>query len=71
MSDSVTALAIDGGAVDEIMAFIREKDLTLATVTNTHGHGDHIAGWPFLMLHLTPGDPAAEAGLESGSGEEG
>jgi len=38
------ALAIDGGAVDEIMAFVREKGLTLTTVTNTHGHGDHTAG---------------------------
>ena len=38
------ALAIDGGAVDEIMAFVRENGLTLATVTNTHGHGDHTTG---------------------------
>ena len=39
-----TALAIDGGAVEAIMAFVREKGLTLAMVTNTHGHGDHTAG---------------------------
>ena len=38
------ALAIDGGAVDDIMAFVRQKGLTLETVTNTHGHGDHTAG---------------------------
>ena len=38
------ALAIDGGAVDEIMAFVRQEGLTLATVTNTHGHGDHTTG---------------------------
>ena len=38
------ALAIDGGAVDEIMAFVRQNGLTLATVTNTHGHGDHTTG---------------------------
>jgi hydroxyacylglutathione hydrolase len=38
------ALAIDGGAVAEIMAFVRQKGLTLATVTNTHGHGDHTTG---------------------------
>lgn len=38
------ALAIDGGAVDEIMAFVRKNGLTLETVTNTHGHGDHTVG---------------------------
>ena len=38
------ALAIDGGAVDEIMAFVRQTGLTLETVTNTHGHGDHTTG---------------------------
>ena len=43
------ALAIDGGAVDEIMAFVRENGLTLATVTNTHGHGDHTTGSRQLM----------------------
>jgi len=38
------ALAIDGGAVDEIMAFVRQKGLTLEMATNTHGHGDHTTG---------------------------
>ena len=38
------ALAIDGGAVDDIMAFVRQKGLRLETVTNTHGHGDHTTG---------------------------
>ena len=38
------ALAIDGGAVHDIMAFVRQKGLTLETVTNTHGHGDHTTG---------------------------
>lgn len=38
------ALAIDGGAVDEILSFVRENGLTLAQVTNTHGHGDHTSG---------------------------
>ena len=38
------ALAIDGGAVDEILSFVRENGLTLAQVTNTHGHGDHTTG---------------------------
>jgi len=30
--------------VNEIMAFVRQKNLTLETVTNTHGHGDHTTG---------------------------
>lgn len=38
------ALAIDGGAVEGILAFVRENHLTLTQVTNTHGHGDHTMG---------------------------
>ncbi len=38
------ALAIDGGAVDGIRDFVGHNRLTLAQVTNTHGHGDHTAG---------------------------
>jgi hydroxyacylglutathione hydrolase len=38
------ALAIDGGAVDEILAFVAESSLRLEAVTNTHGHEDHMAG---------------------------
>lgn len=38
------ALAIDGGAVEEILAFVRDSGLQLAQVTNTHGHGDHTTG---------------------------
>jgi hydroxyacylglutathione hydrolase len=37
-------LAIDGGAVDELLAFVGAKGLELIGVTNTHGHGDHTAG---------------------------
>jgi len=40
----IHALAIDGGAVDEILAFVRDRGLALTAVTNTHGHGDHTAG---------------------------
>jgi hydroxyacylglutathione hydrolase len=39
-----TALAIDGGAVEEILAFVRQNRLQLTHVTNTHGHGDHTSG---------------------------
>jgi hydroxyacylglutathione hydrolase len=38
------ALAIDGGAVDEILAYVDRHRLTLSAVTNTHGHGDHTTG---------------------------
>jgi hydroxyacylglutathione hydrolase len=43
------ALAIDGGAVDEIRAFLRENNLRLSFATNTHGHGDHTAGTDQLI----------------------
>jgi hydroxyacylglutathione hydrolase len=39
-----SAIAIDGGAVAPIRAFIKEKDLELKFVTNTHKHPDHTAG---------------------------
>ncbi|BBO82963.1 MBL fold metallo-hydrolase [Desulfosarcina ovata] len=38
------AMAIDGGAVDAIMDYVRAHDLTLKRVTNTHNHGDHTTG---------------------------
>lgn len=37
-------MAIDGGAVDDILSFVGQNHLTLAQVTNTHGHGDHTTG---------------------------
>jgi hydroxyacylglutathione hydrolase len=43
------ALAIDGGAVDEILAFVAQNGLSLTTVTNTHGHADHMAGTQRLV----------------------
>lgn len=39
-----TALAIDGGAVEEILSFLQEKALFLKGVANTHGHPDHTMG---------------------------
>lgn len=38
------ALAIDGGATEAILSFIKQKGLELSQVTNTHGHGDHTIG---------------------------
>ena len=44
-----SALAIDGGAVDAIMAFLRDHDLQLKYVANTHSHPDHTQGTPKLL----------------------
>ncbi len=38
------ALAIDGGAWQEILAFLKSNSLDLKIVTNTHGHFDHTSG---------------------------
>jgi hydroxyacylglutathione hydrolase len=38
------ALAVDGGAVDHILAFVDRNRLILTMATNTHGHGDHTTG---------------------------
>jgi hydroxyacylglutathione hydrolase len=39
-----TAVAIDGGAVENILSFVEENGLRLAYVTNTHSHMDHLVG---------------------------
>jgi len=44
-----TAMAIDGGAVDEILAFLQTQNLELKYVTNTHSHMDHTTGNPALL----------------------
>jgi hydroxyacylglutathione hydrolase len=38
------AMAIDGGACDDILAFVQARELSLEAVTHTHGHGDHTTG---------------------------
>jgi hydroxyacylglutathione hydrolase len=42
--DDLQAIAVDGGAVEEILAFLEESGRTLTYVANTHSHGDHTAG---------------------------
>ena len=42
--DGGAAMAVDGGAVADILRFVREKGLTLEMVTHTHGHPDHTMG---------------------------
>ncbi len=44
-----TAIAIDGGAADEILACVKSKNLELTYVTNTHSHPDHTTGNPALL----------------------
>jgi len=39
-----SAGAVDGGAVDDILAFTAARGLRLAFITCTHGHGDHTVG---------------------------
>jgi hydroxyacylglutathione hydrolase len=38
------AVAIDGGAWQEILNFLKSNSLELTSVTNTHGHFDHTSG---------------------------
>jgi hydroxyacylglutathione hydrolase len=39
-----SAIAIDPGAPDEMLAFARSENITIARVTNTHLHPDHTSG---------------------------
>jgi hydroxyacylglutathione hydrolase len=39
-----TAMAVDGGAVKEMLSFVRNQRLCLSYITNTHCHGDHTSG---------------------------
>ncbi|WP_319524156.1 MBL fold metallo-hydrolase [uncultured Desulfosarcina sp.] len=43
------ALAIDGGAVEEMLTFLGLNRLELEAATNTHGHGDHTVGTRELL----------------------
>jgi len=43
------AIAVDGGAVEEIEQFLAEKRLTLKHVINTHSHYDHTSGNDYLL----------------------
>jgi len=39
-----SAMAVDGGAAEAILAFLGERQLKLQYVANTHGHADHTVG---------------------------
>ena len=44
-----SAVAVDGGAVEGMLAFLREHRLTLRYITNTHDHQDHTIGNEALL----------------------
>jgi len=44
-----SAIAIDGGAVDQITIFAEQNDLKIEYVTNTHSHPDHTMGLKSLI----------------------
>jgi len=43
------AMAVDGGAFQEILSFLKRMNLTLIYVTNTHSHYDHTSGNDHLI----------------------
>lgn len=43
------AMAVDGGASHEILSFLRNRNLRLAFITNTHSHHDHTSGNDHLL----------------------
>ena len=59
-----SALAVDGGAVDEILEFLEIQRLELVYVANTHAHYDHTMGNDELLensqaTYLNPNELAA------------
>lgn len=47
------AMAIDGGAWQEILAFVNQENLSLTIVANTHAHFDHTSGNDHLLRQTT------------------
>ncbi|MDD5170677.1 MAG: MBL fold metallo-hydrolase [Syntrophales bacterium] len=45
------AMAIDGGAWEDILGFLKRQDLVLKFVTNTHSHFDHTPGNTSLLKY--------------------
>jgi hydroxyacylglutathione hydrolase len=46
-----TAMAIDGGAENAILSFVKLRNLELTYVANTHSHMDHTMGNQELLRH--------------------
>ena len=63
------AAAIDGGAWEEILLFLKNNDIELIIVTNTHSHFDHTSGNEELLRStrarfLDPGDLSDNSTLD-------
>lgn len=63
------AAAVDGGAVEEILQTLKDEDLRLALVLNTHSHPDHTCGNERLLKesdarHISPADLARSGSIE-------
>ncbi len=39
-------------AADQVIAFVREKQLSVAWIVETHAHADHLTAAPYLKAHL-------------------
>lgn len=66
------AAAIDGGAPEAILSFLKANNLTLKWVTNTHRHRDHITGDQALIdatgaAYLSPEELMERGILKLGS----
>lgn len=60
------AMAVDGGAWQDILAFVREHNLSLLHVTHTHLHHDHTEGSEHL-LERSSARPLSFHELQDGS----
>ncbi len=67
---ATSAMAVDGGAAEAILAFLAEHRLSLRYVANTHGHSDHTSGNRTLLASshaaclLAGADLAGDAAIE-------
>lgn len=66
---AASAMAVDGGAAEAILAFLAEHRLNLRHVANTHGHSDHTGGNRTLLASsrarlLAGADFAGDAAIE-------
>jgi len=62
------AMAVDGGAVEEILSYLEKRNLELVRIANTHDHPDHTPGNARLTEktgapRLAPMDAAADGNI--------
>jgi hydroxyacylglutathione hydrolase len=61
-----TAMAVDGGAVTDLLSFVKERHLHLTHVTNTHCHGDHTSGNAALLQETAASYLSPEMSAKTG-----